>query len=184
MICSAAWARNLPSLPTSSYMFSDLKRIGLEACVLIAFGVLIGLSLNHQLLLDAFSGHLVSQPRQTVQESVPIALPMPALIDEVQQVADSGGLIVDARSPELYAVGYIDGAVSLPLAEIDAALPDFIARVDKNRTLVIYCSGFGCPDSFDLAMRLIEAGYTDVRVFEGGYPEWRDAGLPVAGDEQ
>jgi rhodanese-related sulfurtransferase len=109
---------------------------------------------------------------------------MPALIDEVQQVAASGGVIVDARSPEQYAAGHIDGAVSLPLVEIDAALSDFIARVDKNRTLVIYCSGFGCPDSFDLGVRLIESGYTDVRVFEGGYPEWRDAGLPVAGDAQ
>ncbi|MDT8443897.1 MAG: rhodanese-like domain-containing protein [Desulfuromonadales bacterium] len=165
-------------------MFSDLKRIGLEACVLLAFGVLIGLSLNHKLLLDAFSGHLVSQPRQTAQESVPIALPMPALIDDVQQVAATGGLIVDARNPELYAAGHIDGAVSLPLVEIDAALPDFVARIDKDRTLVIYCSGFGCPDSFDLAVLLIESGYKDVRVFEGGFPEWRDAGLPVAGDVQ
>lgn len=165
-------------------MSSDLKRIGLEACVLIAFGVLVGLSLNHQLLLDAFSGHLVSQPRQTASESVPTALPMPALIDEVQQVAASGGLIVDARSPEQYAAGHIEGAVSLPLVEIDAALQDFAARVDTNRSLVIYCSGFGCPDSFDLAVRLIESGYQDVRVFEGGYPEWRDAGLPVAGNQQ
>jgi rhodanese-related sulfurtransferase len=165
-------------------MFSDLKRIGLEACVLIAFGVLVGLSLNHQLLLDAFSGHLVSPPRQTAQESVTIALPMPALIDEVQQVTASGGLIVDARSPDQFAAGHIDGAVSLPLVEIDTVLPDFVSGVDKNRTLVIYCSGFGCPDSFDLAVRLIESGYQDVRVFEGGYPEWRDAGLPVVGNEQ
>jgi rhodanese-related sulfurtransferase len=49
---------------------------------------------------------------------------------------------------------------------------------------VTYCSGFGCPDSFDLGMRLIETGYRDVRVFEGGYPEWRDAGLAVAGEGQ
>jgi 3-mercaptopyruvate sulfurtransferase SseA len=33
-------------------------------------------------------------------------------------------------------------------------------------------------------MRLIETGYRDVRVFEGGYPEWRDAGLAVAGEGQ
>ncbi|MGK2907134.1 MAG: rhodanese-like domain-containing protein [Desulfuromonadales bacterium] len=165
-------------------MFSDLKRIVLEACVLIAFAALFGLSLNYRLVMDAFSGHLVPQLRQAAEESIPAALPIPALLEEVQQVMTSGGMLVDARSPELYTTSHIDGAVSLPLVEIDAALPDFVARVDRNRTLVIYCSGFGCPDSFDLAVRLIESGYTDVRVFEGGYPEWRDAGLPVAGDEQ
>ena len=165
-------------------MFNDLKRIGLEACVLIAFGALFGLSLNHGLVLDAFSGHLVSPLRPDAQESVPAALPMPALIDEVKQVMASGGLIVDARSPELYAAGHIDGAVSLPMVEVDAMLPDFLSRVDKGQTLITYCSGFGCPDSFDLGVFLIEAGYQDVRVFEGGYPEWRDAGLPVAGEGQ
>ncbi len=165
-------------------MFSDLKRIGLEACVLIAFGALFGLTLNHQLVVDAFSGHLVSPLRPVTQESAPAALPMPVLIDEVQQLIASGGWIVDARSPDLFAMGSIDGALSLPLVDIDAFLPDFLARVDKDQVIITFCSGFGCPDSFDLGVLLIELGYQDVRVFEGGYPEWRDAGLPVAGENQ
>ncbi len=37
-------------------MLNDLKRIVLEACVLIAFGALFGLTLNHQLVMDAFRG--------------------------------------------------------------------------------------------------------------------------------
>jgi len=171
-------------------MFSDLKRIGLEACVLIAFGALFGLTLNHQLVVDAFSGHLVSPLRSTTQESpvtqesAPVALPMPVLIDEVQQLIASGGWIVDARSPDLFAMGSIDGALSLPLVDIDVFLPDFLTRVAKDQVVIIFCSGFGCPDSFDLGVLLIELGYQDVRVFEGGYPEWRDAGLPVAGENQ
>ena len=165
-------------------MFSDLKRIVLEACVLIAFGALFGLTLNHQLVVDAFSGHLVSPLRPVTQESAPAALPMPVLIDEVQQLIASGGWIVDARSPDLFAMGSIDGALSLPLVDTDAFLPDFLARVDKDQVIITFCSGFGCPDSFDLGVLLIELGYQDVRVFEGGYPEWRDAGLPVAGENQ
>jgi rhodanese-related sulfurtransferase len=109
---------------------------------------------------------------------------MPALIDEVQQVRASGGLIIDARSPELFAMGSIDGALSLPMVDIDAVLPEFLADVAKDQLIITYCSGFGCPDSFDLGVLLIESGYQDVRVFEGGYPEWRDAGLPVAGENQ
>jgi len=83
-------------------MLRDLKRIALEACVLIAFGALFGLTLNHQLVMDAFSGRLVSPQSTTEEVNSPAALPMPVLIDEVQQIMASGGLIVDARSTDLY----------------------------------------------------------------------------------
>jgi rhodanese-related sulfurtransferase len=131
--------------------------------------------------MDAFSGRLAPAPRQLAQEAS-VALPLPVMLDEVQQLITAGALIVDARIPELYAAGHIDGAESLSLAEFDARLDDFLNRVAKDRIIVTYCSGFGCPDSFDLGVLLIEAGYRDVRVFEGGFPEWRDAGLAVSGE--
>jgi rhodanese-related sulfurtransferase len=170
-------------------MTDNLKRIFLEACVLMAFGALFGLTMNHQLVLDAFAGRLVPQRpvgdmQEEPQEKVPLAYPMPILLDEVQQLMTEGGLLIDARSPELFEAGHIEGAISLPLVDIETVLPDFSRRVDKDRTVVTYCSGFGCPDSFDLGVRLIETGYSDVRVFEGGYPEWRDAGLAIAGEGQ
>ena len=164
---------------------NDLKRICLETCVLIAFGVLVGMTLNYQLLLDAFSGQLASLQSETaLAENATVALPLPAMIDDVQQALTFDGLIVDARSSELFDMGHIDGAMSLQMLEVDAELPRFLEQVAKDRAVITYCSGFGCPDSFDLAVVLLESGYLDVRVFEGGYPEWRDAGLPVAGESQ
>ena len=158
----------------------ELKRILLEACVLVACGALFGLAMNHQLVVDAFSGKLVPQ-RSLAEEQVVSALPMPVLLEEVQQALADGVLLVDARSPELYAEGHIKGAVSVPLVDIEEYLPRFISTTSEDQTIIAYCSGFGCPDSFDLGMLLIDEGYTDIRVFEGGYPEWRDAGLPVEG---
>ena len=170
-------------------MSDNLKRILLEACVLIAFGALFGLTINNQLVLDAFAGRLVPQRpvgdmQEEPQEKVPLAYPMPILLDEVQQLMTEGGLLVDARSAELFEAAHIEGAISLPLVDLDDHMADFTRRIDKDQVIVTYCSGFGCPDSFDLGMRLIETGYSDVRVFEGGYPEWRDAGLAVAGEGQ
>lgn len=165
-------------------MTSDLKRIILETFVLVSFGALFGLTLNHQLVMDAFSGHLFPPQRPVAQAYAPAVLPMPVLIDDVRKALASGGLIVDARSPELYAAGHIAGAVSLPMVDIDTRLAGFLNDVAKDRLIITYCSGFGCPDSFDLGVRLMESGYTDVQVFEGGYPEWSDAGLPVAGESR
>lgn len=169
----------------NSIMTENLKRIFLEACVLVAFSALFGLTVNNRLVLDAFAGRLVPErPSVKVDQDLQqqVILPVPVLLDEVQQLVSAGGLLVDARSPELFAMGHIEGASSLPLADIEALLADFVGRIDKDRVIVTYCSGFGCPDSFDLGVRLIEEGYRDVRVFEGGYPEWRDAGLAVAGE--
>lgn len=161
----------------------DLKRIILEACVLVPFGALFGLMMNHQLVMDAFSGQLAS-PRDNQTEQIESLLPMPALLEDVQQVFAGGGVIIDARSTELFTSGHIAGAVSFPLGEFENLAADFFVNTPKDITIIVYCSGFGCPDSFDLGVLLIEAGYSDVRVFEGGFPEWRDAGLPVAGNSQ
>lgn len=170
-------------------MSDNLKRILLEASILIAFGALFGMTINNRLVLDAFSGHLAPQHLiENVEnerpEKAPLVLPMPILLDEVQQLMTEGGVLVDARNPELFAAGHIQGAISLPLVDLDDHLADFIRRIEKDRVIVTYCSGYGCPDSFDLGMQLVEAGYKDVRVFEGGFPEWRDAGLAVAGEGQ
>jgi rhodanese-related sulfurtransferase len=107
-------------------------------------------------------------------------LPQPVLLAEVRELAATGALLVDARDAALYADGHLPAAVSLPLAEVDAVLESFRQQVAAARTLILYCNGYGCQDSFDLALRLMNEGYRDVRVFEGGFPEWRDAGLPVA----
>ncbi len=54
----------------------------------------------------------------------------------------------------------------------------------REQPLVVYCSGYDCHDSRDLATRLLAAGYRTVYVFEGGYPEWRDAGYPTREGKQ
>lgn len=164
---------------------NNLKRICLEACVLVAFGALVGLTLNHQLVINAFSGTLTPEQCQTEGDAYTSeVLPLPAMLDDVQQAADFDVLIVDARSPELYERSHILGAVSLPMVELESMLPGFLETVSKERSIITYCNGFGCPDSFDLGVRLLEEGYQDVRVFEGGYPEWHDAGLPVTGESR
>jgi rhodanese-related sulfurtransferase len=162
-------------------MSPDLRRILLEACVLIAFGCLVGLSLHYQLVFDAFEGRLTAPQRSVEVDAQVQTLPTPVLLDEIPELLAAGALLVDARAPELYLDGHLPDAVSLPMVEIDASFLGFQSRVPAGQTLIVYCSGFGCPDSFDLGLYLIEAGYRDVRVFEGGFPEWQDSGLSVEG---
>jgi rhodanese-related sulfurtransferase len=153
-----------------------LQRILVEAVLIAALGVTIGLAVNHRQVTDAFAGR---QAAPMPQPSTPVTLlPQPVLLAEVRELAGSA-VMVDARETGFFVDGHLPGAVSLPLGEVEAQLAGFLRKIPLERTLVVYCNGYGCPDSFDLGLRLLEAGYRDVRVFEGGFPEWRDAGLPV-----
>ncbi len=159
-------------------MPNDLRRILLEAVVILALGALIGLSFNVSLVMRVLAGRAEAPAIRQAAEAP--AYPAPAMLEEVRELAAKGGaVLVDARIPELFADGHIAGARSLPLAEVEERLPPFRSEVPPDALIVTYCGGYGCPDSFDLAVLLLQEGYRDVRVFEGGFPEWRDAGLPV-----
>lgn len=177
----------------SSVLSPTLRRIVLEAVILFVLACSVGLVLNFKLVFNAFSGQVLNDASvvdtmskvltQNQTEEVTL-LPFPVALDELDEFLADGALLVDSRSAEDYRSGHLAGATSLPFASLSTQLADFKQAVPFERTLITYCSGYGCPDSFDLGVRLLEEGYQDVMVYEGGYPEWRDAGRPVEKAEQ
>jgi rhodanese-related sulfurtransferase len=155
---------------------AETRRILLEAAVIVLLGVVLGLSFNGRMLLNVFSGRL---PQSQVEVAPRALYPVPVDLAAVRELTAAGAVLVDARAAELYADGHLPGARSLPLGEMDEHLESFRQAVPTDAVIITYCNGYGCPDSFDQGVRLLEAGWRDVRVFEGGYPEWRDASLPV-----
>jgi rhodanese-related sulfurtransferase len=166
----------------------SLRRIFLEALILCILSAAVGLSLNFKLIFNAFSGKSVSAPvtintvleAPTAEKPVTLnAFPVPVELDELDELIAAGALLVDSRNSVDFQEIHLAGAISLPYATLGDHLEDFKEQVSIDQTLVIYCSGYGCTDSFDLGVRLIQAGYSDVLVYEGGFPEWRDAGRPL-----
>ncbi len=88
-------------------------------------------------------------------------------------------LFVDARTADDFSVGRITGAVSLPWSE-NITVPDsMLSQFVGCKTVVAYCDRDGCADSEKLAEHLLSLGVRQVRVLDGGWPEWYAAGLPV-----
>ncbi len=156
--------------------YSDMKRIVIEAILLVCFGISVGLMFNYELVKNAFEGQVVATPSVESGSQVE-QFPVPVALSDVEEML-ARAVIVDARIPELYAEGHLPGAVSLPFAEAETRLEPFRASY-QEKSLIIYCSGYGCSDSFDLAVLLLDNGFHDVMVYEGGFPEWRDAGLEI-----
>lgn len=99
----------------------------------------------------------------------------PVARDELLKRARGRDIVVlDVRPAEEYAAGHIAGAVSLPLAELERRL----AEVPQGRRVVAYCRGPYCVLAAE-AVRLLRKRGVDAVRLKDGFPEWRDAGLPV-----
>lgn len=167
-----------------------MRRIFLEAVVLWVLATAVGLSLNFQVVFNAFSGKSVSHseivgtidPAGGANDEAMPQFPVPVELPEIDALLEDGAVLVDARSVEDYRLAHLAGAVSLPFGDLQGGFEEFKQHYPLDSILILYCSGYGCSDSFDLGVRLLKEGYRDVMVYEGGFPEWRDAGKPLEGD--
>jgi len=101
-------------------------------------------------------------------------------VSMAKHIFDSGNaLFVDARARDNYNDGHIPGAVSMPVGEFDNLIDSFMDQHSLSQTIVTYCSGRTCEDSHNLAQRLIDFGFTDVKVFIDGFPGWEAEGYPI-----
>jgi rhodanese-related sulfurtransferase/DNA-binding transcriptional ArsR family regulator len=82
--------------------------------------------------------------------------------------------VIDVRPADEFAIGHVPGAINVPLAELDARLPE----LNAGREVVAYCRGPWCVLSFEAVAALRSKGF-NARRLEDGLPEWREAGLPV-----
>ncbi|MBC2703948.1 rhodanese-like domain-containing protein [Desulfobacula sp.] len=87
-------------------------------------------------------------------------------------IADNNTVIVDARPKKIkFDKGHIPTAISIPFSQFD----NFKGKLprDLNTPVVFYCGGLKCRLSHKSAAKALEMGYTNVKVFAKGYPEWK-----------
>ncbi|MDB5732924.1 MAG: hypothetical protein JWQ03_2819 [Variovorax sp.] len=119
----------------------------------------------------------------------PRELPGATVVDAAAVVAgmQRGARYIDTRNAAEFKEGHVPGAVLVPYVEKSAKEPDFnpaedqfdVARLgaDRQAPLIFGCNGPECWKSFKASQAAVKAGYTQVRWFRGGFPEWRAAGL-------
>lgn len=102
-------------------------------------------------------------------------------MEEARRLYDlNQALFIDSRHAFEFQLGHIRGAVNIPLAEFDLR-KDLVGALPKDKALVTYCDGANCNSSIELAVRLQAAGFSGVKVFFGGWQEWRSQFLPTEG---
>ncbi len=83
-------------------------------------------------------------------------------------------VVLDVRPAEEYRAGHIEGALSVPLKELEQRL----GALPKEREIVAYCRGPYCVLAPE-AVRILRAHGYAARSMGDGVAEWRAGGLPV-----
>ena len=82
-------------------------------------------------------------------------------------------MLIDARPKKAkYDKGHIPMAVSIPHTEFDRHLDKLPAN--KDTLLIYYCGGLKCKLSHKSATKAEKLGYTNVKVFAEGFPQWME----------
>lgn len=103
-----------------------------------------------------------------------------SLADAIRLFESGEAVFVDAREADEYALGHIDGALSLDPLAFEQEFPLLQEQLEGAKTIVTYCDGEFCELGRELAEQLKGMGLQDVRVFKNGWTLWRDQGLPTA----
>ena len=85
-------------------------------------------------------------------------------------------VLLDVRSPDLYAEGHVPGAVSLPHGRINERN---LADYPPDTLFVVYCAGPHCNGADKAAVRLARLG-RPVKKMIGGVEGWKDEGFDLA----
>jgi rhodanese-related sulfurtransferase len=86
-----------------------------------------------------------------------------------------GFVLLDVRSPALFAQGHVPGAVNLPHAKIIASKMN---EYPKSTLFVTYCAGPHCNGAARGAARLARLGFA-VKMMAGGMIGWIDEGFEL-----
>ncbi len=88
-------------------------------------------------------------------------------------------VFIDARPQDDYEKGHIKGALGLPWNEVDRNFMRVTEDISPDTPIITYCDGETCELSHDLAIFLLDMGFSNVRILINGWTLWKEAGLPM-----
>lgn len=110
-------------------------------------------------------------------EKYPNIVDVKFVMDHITVPMAENVMIIDSRPKRAkYDKGHIPGSVSIPDSQFDKMADQLPAN--KDALLVFYCGGLKCPLSHKSAFKAEKLGYTNIKVFAAGFPNY----MQVAGN--
>jgi len=101
-------------------------------------------------------------------------------VEEFEKMNNEGKFtLVDVRTPEEYAEGYIKGAVNVNFKK--RTFPDYINAIAKDKPVAVYCRSANRSGKAAIIMQSL--GFKNVYDLDGGVKAWKKAGKAFVKDE-
>ncbi len=168
------------SVANASQHLQQLRRAGIVSRRRKGRQILYGLGDERVLDLMAILRGMAETNHAAAQRTVdrwyhardPLA---PVTRDELaERLSRRSVRVIDVRPEIEYRAAHIPGALSIPVV----ALPERLDALPKRPEIITYCRGPYCVMAYKAVEILRPAGYR-ARRLEGGFMEWRRAGLPL-----
>lgn len=151
-----------------------------QIVIIILASTLVGLAWNARSVQRYFKGEFERGFLSTEESSAIIFISLP---EAESLFASREAVFLDSRSIGTYLQGHIQEAVHVPFETVFEVTDEILASLPHDKILVIYCDGLECQSSINLARYLFQKGFSNLKVFFGGWMDWKNAGLPVSGDD-
>ena len=103
--------------------------------------------------------------------------------ETAKQLFDEGALFVDGRLPEEFSNGHIKGAININYITFKGlTIPErqeLLKDISKDKLIVSYCGSDSCEISIDNGYEIAKAGYDYVKIYLGGYKDWKNLEYPI-----
>ena len=154
-------------------MIPSSRRLLLESAGIIAVATALGLTFN----AASPAGIAVTRPLPLTDLD-----PRYLTAEETRARYDAGQTVfLDARNRKEFAAGHVAGALNLPALKFESEFVELMNRLPLPREVdvIVYCRGLGCGESRAVADKLLPLGFSRVRIFAGGWREWKARGWPM-----
>jgi len=95
-----------------------------------------------------------------------------------KSLMNQGVVFIDVRRVTDYQASHIQWAILLDL-KLDLTEAALLEVVKKHQAVVFYCNGDRCQRSAIASKKAVDWGWTKVFYYRGGFPDWKNTGLPV-----
>jgi rhodanese-related sulfurtransferase len=156
------------------------KRGILQVLIIIAAGVIIGLAVNN-LRQDKVETPQKSdiQAGQSSSQITPnsVQITKISVWEGFKAFRSGSAMFIDARHPADFDAGHIPKAVNIP-PEKNFSM-DSKDQKAASKLIIVYCQSRDCPLADELAKKIAQDGFTNIKVMPEGWEAWNESGYPV-----
>lgn len=155
--------------------FQEMKKIMRKGTIFLIFVLITGLAAGG-LLAHRIAYTTTEVVKKEIQKQIiEDVFPKDAFAMMEKDKGNPGTIIIDVRTPQEFAAGYIKNAINMDYHS--RTFRDELRKLDKDKTYIVYCQRGVRSGKTVLLMK--ELGFKKVYNISGGIVRWYGDGLPI-----